>query len=219
MIRVFLPASRLAAVSTSFLLVAGCSGAAPPAATNADSKPLFVQSGPLKGARILNLAAGVNAVDIDGDGLRDVITVAWRENNNAHGYMLYSFLRNSATDSAIQRNWRLIPFEDSTNLNEGMRSGGGADCLLNDLAVLRPQAPDSAGLIVVSAARDFGESFADSAHVTFTEFRLKRNSDSSAGWPDVYFTRIRTTRSAGKYCDVDDALASEWGIPRIHSRE
>jgi hypothetical protein len=66
----------------------------------------------------MELKEGVNQIDLDGDGVKDLVIKTNRENGTAHGYMMYSF--------ALARNeiYQSVAFEDSFAVQERP----GADC-------------------------------------------------------------------------------------------
>jgi hypothetical protein len=88
----------------------------------------------------------------------------------------------------------------------------GADCILRDIRVLRPKGQVKAPVQLVTAERDFGQTYVDSMPVTFTIYRFVADTPNFAGSPPYYFQAFRTIRSHGKYCDVNDAFRDELGL-------
>jgi hypothetical protein len=164
----------------------------------------------LASAAVVPLRNGPNEVDLDGDGRLDMVFVAWRENFNAHGYSVFTFYRS--TQVAGAERWELLPFFGSTGeTRDSFKTEEGADCLLADIQVLQSGGA-RAPVMVVIGRRDFGQSFADSAKVTFTVYEMAANPDSAFGWPAKYLQARRTIRSRRTYCDVEDAFRSELHI-------
>ena len=164
---------------------------------------------PLNQMKVVHLNNGANAVDLDADKRADLIVVAWRENNNAHSYDLFTFYVNNP--SAREHPLNLVVVADSVGhrFSEVVRTEFGADCVLTDLRVLQPRAgPD----LLVIARRDFGDSYSDSLPVTFTVYRLAIFDEGVPGVPPLQFVRERTIRSKGKYCDVEHAFLTELGL-------
>lgn len=149
------------------------------------------------------LAAGLNEIDLDGDGTRDAVVKAWRENFNAHGFFAYAFYQRTPKGE-----WNVIPLEHEgdAGLQIGFDTSMGADCTLRDLRLYRAR---GGGVRLVVAAREFGDSYADSRPVTFTWYALKRNEDRTPGRPALYFARLDTETTKRRYCDVGEAIERE----------
>lgn len=179
-----------------------------------------VAHGPFAGMVVVRLRNGANDVDLDGDGGLDMVFSAWRENYNAHGYTATTFYWQKR-DSVPGPRWQLVPFFDAKGVPEkdGFATAQGADCILADVRLLRPGSSAGKSVLVVAAARDAGQTYADSAGVTFTVYTLERNADGLAGWPARRFEVTRTFRSRDRYCDVGDAFARELAIPRDTTAE
>jgi Carbapenem resistance protein CarG-like len=160
------------------------------------------------------LRDGPNNIDIDGDGRPDVVFLALRDNFNAHSYHVVTFYRRGSTDNPA---WQVVPFEDGLGVKsqldgDAFRTHNGADCQLRGIALLRQPASTREPITVVVGERDFGQSYADTARVTFVVYRIVRNDAGTPGWPAVYFQPDRTIEAKSKYCDVNDAFATELGI-------
>jgi len=155
------------------------------------------------------LRNGPNEIDIDGDGHQDLVFVAWRDNANAHGYDRVTFYWRNSDD----QNWQIVPFDDRSGQpgEDSFRTNQGADCRLRGIAIVRKPSPPGEAVTAVVGERDFGQSYADAANVKFGVYRIARN-DGVPGWPRVYFQRDRTIEAKSKYCDVNEAFASELGI-------
>jgi hypothetical protein len=156
------------------------------------------------------LQNGPNEIDIDGDGRVDLVFVASRDNANAHGYDLVTFYRRGNGDDP---KWQLVPFDGMNGRSDedAFRTHQGADCQLRGIAVVRKPAPNEP-ITVVVGERDFGQSYADTASVKFVVYKIAHNDDGSPGAPPVYFQPDRTINARSKYCDVNEAFASELGI-------
>lgn len=164
---------------------------------------------------ILPLHNGRNRIDLLGTGEPGEIIVSRRDNGNAHGHstVLFQVLTSTPSDDASSdRLWRVIPFfggpNDSAIGEELYRTFEGADCTLGDLRVIRRGT--GRPVEVVTATRDLGASFADSAAVRFDFYELVGNTE----WlgPIFRFRHVRTVHAKGRYCDVDDAFARELGL-------
>ena len=169
---------------------------------------------PFAGMQVVRLFDGPNHVDINGDGKLDLVLMAWLDNGNAHGHdLLYFYLSHTPTPP-ILRAWLLVPLTDSTTNNGSDYFGTSmrADCVLSDIRVLRPKGQVKAPVKLVTAEREFGETYADSMPVTFTVYRFVADTPNSPGSAPYYFQAFQTIRSHGKYCDVNDAFRDELGL-------
>ena len=164
---------------------------------------------------VLPIHNGTNRVDLLGTGKQGEIIVSRRDNGNAHGFsvVLFQVLAPSRSDVS-ERNllWQVIPLfggpHDSDTGEELFATFEGADCTLRDLRVIRTAKGHP--VEVVTATRDFGNSFADSAAVSFDFYEL---SDGKEGFGPTYlFRHARAVHAKGKYCDVDDAFDRELGL-------
>ncbi len=159
----------------------------------------------------LPLKNGPNVVDVLGDGSPAQIMVARRDNGNAHGYSLFTAYVQ-APDEGDNKRWQVVPFEDAAAKNAGYRESlstqEGADCVLRDVRVI-PQ--PKGGVEVVVATRDFGESYAASAAVSFDHYRVM-HGDGIPGEPTFYFKLSGSQKSRRKHCDVNEAFDQELGL-------
>lgn len=167
----------------------------------------------LSDMQVVPLTDGPNRVDLNGDGKPDLVWLAWRDNGNAHGSDVFTFMLSNPTRYYNDRPWLIIPVYDSIGKNErdSYNTSMGADCVLRDLRLLRSKNDPKAPVILVSGEREFGETYADVRPVTFVVYRLVYDSEA-VGWPPFYFQASRTIRSRGKYCDVNDAFYRELGL-------
>ncbi len=169
----------------------------------------FAQVEPLNQMKVVHLNNGANAVDLDADKRADLIVVAWRENNNAHSYDIFTFYVNNPSSREHPLNLVVVADSVGHGFSEAVRTELGAECVLTDLRVLQPRVgPD----FLVIARRDFGDSYSDSLPVTFTVYMLAMYDEGVPGVPPFQFVPMRTIRSNGKYCDVEHAFLTELGL-------
>ena len=198
-----------ARASTTFILALLCTTTASEAQGIRSSFPLTDSS--FAEMQVVRLLDGVNHVDLNGDGLRDLVVLAWHDKANAHGFDIFTFYLAHTPHPPIIRAWLALPLSDSSsNEDEYYRTAMGADCILSDIRVLRSSQP-KAPVQLVTASRDYGESYVDSMPVTFTVYRFVTDTEHVPSAP-YYFQAVRTIRSHGKYCDVNDAFARELGL-------
>jgi len=164
---------------------------------------------------VLPLHNGTNRIDLLGTGRPGEIIVSRRDNGNAHGFsvVLFEVLAPSRSDvDGKHLLWQVIPFfgglHDSETGEEMFATFEGADCTLRDLRVVRTA--KGRPVEVVTATRDFGASFSDSATVRFDFYELGDNTEPLG--PTYLFRHVRTVHAKGTYCDVDDAFVRELGL-------
>jgi hypothetical protein len=161
---------------------------------------------------ILPIHNGRNSFDLLGNGQSGEIIVSRRPNGNAHGYSIVLFQVLAPADGGSQPAWQVIPFfggpHDANTGEDLFGTVEGADCTLRDLRIIRRGRAKP--IEVVTALRDFGTSFADSASVRFDFYELRANTE----WlgPTYLFHHTRFVRTKGTYCDVDDAFDRELGL-------
>jgi hypothetical protein len=160
--------------------------------------------------KVISLHNGPNEIDLDGDGIKDDIFIAWRGNEDAHGYERITFYRKTINK---EHAWELVPFFNRQGKFEldSQRTTLGADCALGVVVVIEANEKNSPVAVLV-ANRELGKSYADPAHVSFSYYELARNADGIPGWPSIYWKETRTIESMRDYCDVKDALRSELGV-------
>jgi hypothetical protein len=163
--------------------------------------------------QVVHLVNGPNPVNLLGNGDSDVVWRAWRDNNNAHGADYFTFY---AADTAREDAgwWQLVPIFPTTKPTPELdiyRTDNGADCVLADLRLLRSRSSPKTAAVLVTAERDFGESFADSRPVTFVVYDLTARGEAEDG-PRFYFKAVHRLRSKQSFCDVDEAFRQVLGI-------
>jgi len=174
---------------------------------------------------LVPLVNGPNWVDLDGDGRPDLVMKSRFEIDSPHSFSLYTFhiyvpsheipLHSTELfEPGIQ--WYAVPFPelDPPVGKFQINSYQGADCMTHDLRlVIEPGRPPS-GLqrtYVIVALRDPGESFADPNPVTFTVYRLERESPKGLG--EFSFIQVAKFPAKRNYCSVISAFREELGLP------
>lgn len=170
---------------------------------------------------VIHLVNGPNQVDLNGDGKKDLIFVAWRGNYNAHGYSLFTFYMHFPNENEPEKQWHLVSFFDKSGVpkKDAISTEEGADCFLQDIRVLRSTSQKNLPVIVIIGTREFGESYADAAPVKFVVFELKHNREGIPGEPPFYFKPKRTIKGKKKYCDINVAFSEELWIGDYERRE
>ncbi|MDD5543021.1 MAG: hypothetical protein PHX83_07575 [Acidobacteriia bacterium] len=174
------------------------------------------QTKAFKGFEVIPLRNGPNEIDINGDGLKDLIFIAWRENYNAHGFDIITFYLQVKSDHDIQpkEEWYLVPFFDEGGVPDktSLKTEMGADCILSDIRVIRPVSPKKGPVTIVVGIRDLGESYADEASIKFLVYELRYTKEGIPGKPPYYFQQSKTIPGQEKYCDINNAFQRELGL-------
>lgn len=196
------------ALAVGLATTAGRAKTVPPQRNDAKPMPDF------SGMTLVDLKNGINTIDLDGDGVNDMVVSGYRANGNAHDYVTYTFYARETLPGGQTSQgplWGLVPFFDLKGMptEDYFRDIEGADCLLQDVAVLQRK---SEPVTVIIAKREMGSSFVDTMPVTFEIFETVRDYDTGIGRPPVYFKEVQHIRAKHNYCDVDDAMGKELGI-------
>jgi hypothetical protein len=207
-----------------FLTVGVAAGFQAPGLQPKPAADEVIKSGPFAGMILVTLHEGSNELYLEGNRVLDMVFRAWRENGNAHGFDLTTFYRHAHYDadkfSPASDRWELIPFFDSTPPKEvdSYRNFIGADCVLEDLFLMRSAPATHKPTMAVIARREFGETFVSDMPVSFDIYELKKEP-VTLGRPEVFFENVRTAKSKGNYCDVADAMNREFGVgPKFEPR-
>ncbi|MBI5888126.1 MAG: hypothetical protein HZB82_05365 [Deltaproteobacteria bacterium] len=165
------------------------------ASAYADDKPV-----------IIKLKDGINYIDLNNDGKKDMVIKAWWENNNAHGYYMYTFfIKNPNTELTKKVVWPdysvwekpgplnndeafqllIVAFQDEKgDLSNSFYSHQGADCVLRDIYLLKNK---DGKFSVIAAERTFKESFAEEQKVTFYRYEFIEDNEGLMGYPPFRF--------------------------------
>lgn len=188
---------------------------------------------------IIDLKEGINYIDFNNDGRKDMVVKAWRENNNAHGYYMYVFLINNP-DAELKRKemerhikevgpdnyldwerrntlatgqvieWLIVVFEDEKGDHEdSFHTHQGADCVLEDIYLLKNK--DDKFKVII-AKRPFKESFYEKQRVTFYLYEFLKNEEGLMGYPPFRFAYKDKMITRKSYCDVNEAFEKEYEL-------
>lgn len=178
-------------------------------------------TGPFSTMDVIQLVNGPNQIDLNGDGKKDLIFIAWRENYNAHSYSLFTFYIHFPDENRPEKQWLLVPFFDEKGApkKESLSTEEGADCFLQDIRVLRSTSQKNMPVIVIVGKREYGDSYADEASVKFVVYELKQNKEGVPGEPPFSFEPKKTIKGKKKYCDINAAFTEELGVGDYEKRD
>ncbi len=165
--------------------------------------------------QVIPISYGVNEISF-GQGLHGLLVLAWRENFNAHGFdALTMYVSNPVSTGQRDAALLMVPVFDHDKEQLMLTAGGGADCQLSDFRLIR----ESSGAVeLITAQREFGQTYVDSEPVTFRYFALKHN-EGSIGRPPYYFQLTKVAKSRTTHCDVNEAFRAELGLEDYRKRE
>ena len=150
-------------------------------------------------SNIIFLKNGINKIDLNADGVQDMVVSGHRNNSTAHDFNYYTFY---VFDKDFKKNytqpWNIVEILGNEKYN--IKSDEGADGKLLDVFFLK-NAKGQNQLIL--AEREFGESFADSGKVKFSYYDLTFDNDDRR-----FVYKLKSDCfSIRKYVDVDNAAA------------
>jgi len=151
---------------------------------------------------------GITHIDLDGDGVEDLVVKGYVENVSPHSTDIYTFYihKDSLPGSAISN---LVRIKQGSQFNYYVSTRRGADCCLRDIRLAKIS-KDFSGLQLIIAERPLGWSYVAMETVTFTFYKLTLYSDT--GIPICLFEEYAKTHTKKKYCDVNDAFQKELGM-------
>lgn len=184
---------------------------------------------------VMEIKDGVNYLDLNNDGKNDMVVRSWWENNNAHGYYMYTFHIHKSDDELKRekagkqldydgedklslwerRNpfnqvneWLVVAFEHEGGENtDSLRTFNGADCVLEDIYLLRKK---SGGYEVVRAKRPLKEGFSEKLRVTFSRYEFVKDDEGLPGYPPLRFVYRDKMTTEKSYCDANEAFEREY---------
>lgn len=153
-------------------------------------------------SNIVFLKNGINTIDLNADGVQDMVVSGYRNNGTAHVFNYYTFY---VFDKDFKKNytqpWNIVEILGNEKYN--IKTDEGADGKLVDAFFLK-NAKGQNQLIL--AEREFGESFADSGRVKFSYYDLTFDNDDRR-----FVYKLKSDRfSIHKYVDVINAAAKEF---------
>jgi hypothetical protein len=157
----------------------------------------------------LALHYGANNVDINGDGVPDLIMKTRWENYNAHSFDHYMIGIRLKKDETYDRDFYEVPLGD--NYNYDFRSAESADCANKDIVahVAYKFELDKKGWLQVTKYERMGwDDHTEDYPVKVTIYHLtdtvKEYDVTPVGLAPFYLKAVKTSMAKKKYCDVWD---------------
>ncbi len=156
---------------------------------------------PFAFADVLNIKYGVNSMDINGDGIDDMIIRTRWDVSSAHSADKYSLAVSYGGNGAfIPKGYYDVGFqEDNSRI---LWTSEGADCVLSGYVF---HVNKGKALEIDYYHRDWGEGYADTQPVTITRYRLTDRHNEALegmGLTPYFLKKIKERRIMKKYCDV-----------------
>jgi hypothetical protein len=159
----------------------------------------------------IKLKNGINYVDINGDGIKDIIMKGYRGHITAHSFSVYSIYVYKKLEIGDLCEWQIVSiggkggFAGDDIGKYAISTHQGADCVLREIRLARFN--KNAPYYLVIADRPIGETYIDSKNVKFTFYKLIYLEDENR----FVYEKDKELYSKNKYCDVDEAFAKELG--------
>lgn len=165
---------------------------------------------------IISLQSGINHVkSLTPDGRPGIITKAWRENGNAHGYNLYTVMVRAQSGEP----WLAVSFDP-----KGGRNGNILGLLdivrdaphtfedvVTSVSFARARIDGRKGVIAIIAERALepGKSIPEPSPVVVSVYRLAKLEEFEIGWPPYYFDLHQRFPLVRQHSDAECALLKE----------
>ena len=158
------------------------------------------------------ISNGINYLDLDGDGEKDIIVKGYRNNISAHVFSVISFYSSRKADNQGKSNIKrldIISIGQLPNKEEyQLFTHEGADCILRDFRLVKIKNSKKVYLIKAERYLSGGKTYADEDIIKFTIYELQYDDTDDR----FFFNKINEFGSTRKYCDVNEAFKQELGI-------
>lgn len=180
--------------------------------SHGDENSLTIDKVKANTVKVIKVKNGINSIDLNGDGKRDIVVNGYRGHMTAHSFNVYSFYiyKKIAYDD-VTYDWQVVAVGDKggysgDDINKYIVSSHqGADCVLKEIRIVKFKGDSSYHLVV--ANRPFGSSYIDTLKVTFSFYKLIFDKDEDR----FIYEKVYDMVSKEKYCDVNESFKKELG--------
>ena len=152
---------------------------------------------------IKKMENGINYIDLDGDGYKDIIVSGHRHNVTAHAFQVYTiYIYSPLKFEGKTFKWQIVAIDDKEKGETYMiTTNEGADCVLRDIRLAKLKDDNKYYLII--AERLPTKTYIDREFVIFKFYKLYRDELENR----YIYKKVFEKRSNKKYCDVNEAFS------------
>jgi hypothetical protein len=158
------------------------------------------------------ISNGVNYLDLDGDGEKDVVVKGYRNNISAHTFSVISFYLSKKINNQERLDIKRLEVISIGHVPDKeeyqLFTHEGADCILRDFRLVKIKNSKKAYLIKAERYLSGEKTYADKDIVKFAIYELQYDDLEDR----FFFNKINEFRATRKYCDVNEAFKHELGI-------
>jgi len=184
------------------------------AAPSRAAEPMFPK------AEVVELKNGVNSIDLDGDGVLDMVIRA-RQHALGAGRHLDTYIFLVKVDTGERWEWNLIGLDKPSfgGYSYDFDAYGDDECMSRDLRLLSNGDDRRNRFTLISAIRELGRHQYDDDRVRFYLYELvDTNTMKLLDFPQYEFFLKQVITTERKYCDVGRAFLEELGIGKVRDR-
>ncbi len=150
---------------------------------------------------IKKIKNGINYIDLNGDGNKDMVVCGHRHNISAHSFQVCTIYIYSPLkfDREILK-WQIVTIKDREETYV-ITTNEGADCVLRDIRLVKLKDDNKDYLVI--AERLPTEIYTDKEFVVFKFYRLYKDDLENR----YIYEKMFEKRSNKKYCDVNEAFS------------
>jgi hypothetical protein len=158
------------------------------------------------------ISNGVNYLDLDGDGEKDVVVKGYRNNISAHMFSVISFYLSKKINNQERLDIKRLEVISIGHVPDKeeyqLFTHEGADCILRDFRLVKIKNSKKVYLIKAERYLSGEKTYADKDIVKFAIYELQYDDLEDR----FFFNKINEFRATRKYCDVNEAFKQELGI-------
>jgi hypothetical protein len=159
------------------------------------------------------ISNGLNYLDLDGDGEKDIIVKGYRNNISAHTFSVISFYSSRKMDNQKKSNIKRLDIISIGHVPDKeeyqLFTHEGADCILRDFRLVKIENNKKVYLIKAERRLSGEKTYADKDIIKFAIYELQYDDEEDRFF---FFNKINEFGSTRKYCDVNVAFKQELGI-------